>query len=72
MYYKKPYEEIKDNDCIVFFFIPNISNQNRKKKFFYSNFNKKLIHILKKINSKAKIIFISSDYVYSGTKKNLF
>ena len=58
---------------MIFFFSSQTSVKKiEKKKFFYSNFNKKLINILKKINSKAKIIFISSDYVYSGTKKIYF
>ena len=63
---KKFLKKIEDNDLVIFLSgatsITKIENNNQK----YKKFNKKIKKILNSINQKASIIYISSDYVYSG------
>ena len=70
LYNKKPFKFIKDKDVVIFFIAATSVKNIKDKSNFYLNFNKKIKNILKIINSKAYLIYISTDYVYSG--KNSF
>jgi dTDP-4-dehydrorhamnose reductase len=70
LYNKKPFKFIKDKDVVIFFIAATSVKNIKDKSNFYLNFNKKIKDILKMINTKAYLIYISTDYVYSG--KNSF
>jgi len=68
LYDRKPFNFIKDNDIVIFLIAPTSVKNIQDKKNFYLEFNKKIKNILKLINSKTYIIYISTDYVYSGNE----
>ena len=56
---------------MIFLIAPTSVEKIENNKRFYLQFNNKVKKILRSINSKAYLIYISSDYVYSG-KKNFY
>ena len=62
---------IEDNDLIIFFSGATSVTKIEKNNIKYLSFNRKIKKILNSINLNTSIIYISSDYVYSG-KKNLY
>ena len=68
LYSKKSFKKIQNNDQIIFLLAPtNVKKIEDKKKFFLK-YNNKIKKILKLINRNVYILYISSDYVYSGNQ----
>ena len=68
LYSKKSFKKIQNNDQIIFLLAPtNVKKIEEKKKFFLK-YNNKIKKILKLINRNVYILYISSDYVYSGNQ----
>ena len=70
-YNKASFKLIKNEDTVIFLIAPTSVQKIENNKRFYLQFNNKVKKILRSINSKAYLIYISSDYVYSG-KKNFY
>lgn len=66
VYNKKYYKFINNEDVVIFFIAPTSVKIIQEKSNFYFKFNKKIKKILKLINPKTYMIYISTDYVYSG------
>lgn len=71
IYEKYHLKKVKDNDIVIFFSGATSVTKIEKNNYKYKIFNEKIKKVLNSINQKASIIYISSDYVYSG-KKNCY
>ena len=70
-YNKASYKLIKRGDTVIFLIAPTSVQKIENNKKFYLKFNHKVKKILSSINPNVYMIYISSDYVYSG-KKNFY
>ena len=66
LYNKNSFKKINSNDQIIFLLAPTDVKKIESKKNFFTKYNNKIKKILKNLNRNVYILYISSDYVYSG------